>query len=748
MGRKRVLFESLLAIAAILLLFSIYLMVSGYAFTTSETRATVKWDAAGNGTIYYLKACDDGTLRALMDGRVSAIGSDGSLKWGVDIPDRWWIGSKYFKPAVDVGPDGTTYIYLRANVTRAAMERKLPYTYAGEYSMDMDDHNKRLMDAYAGTEFAYSLDERVLAISPKGDILWNVPLPTGLYDADIQVRNCTIYVYHGFDETAISRDGRVLWDVGDVGAAPAVDEAGCVYTVVPIRYGDQNPSRRVLSGIVQAYHPDGTPYWRRDIGEPTYVQFLQDSLSPMPLLDHGMLYLPLSNGIAAMDGNGTVKWARHYNVSTTLFELSAFDDEGNVYLRCFDGQAGLNEYTVMGETYYSYPTEYDYYPITNTRLSILSPAGSELANVADSDEYAYAEDGIAYRVDVIYPAGDRKLEMLESAVLTAKDLKGNRTLWSHVFTPDGPGEAVVNASNIKSLFLSNDVKNAFIFNGMNDQGSNFTSGFVCGNSGFRIIQGKDVTYAGFWTYNYEAPAIYNESRVACAGGLYAFDRAGRLLWSRPIDSLIGSMYEKDGTIYYSTGSGRMSAAHIDIVTGLAMAAALYILIRFLAVGAISRARGVVNRNDNRNAVFKFIVEHPGSTMYEISRSLSINKGTVRYHLFILSINHRITSHKADRKFVRFFPNSNSYDKGEQQLMSLMRRDSIRKVTDALLKKPGLSNVELSRELNLPESAMSKHMKELYTRGIVDKSRMDGGVSYRIRDDVRVSIVRALERMGQ
>jgi len=88
MRRKRALFESVLAMAAILLMFSFYLMITGYAFTTTETRATVKWDSAGNGTIYYLTACDDGTLRALTDGHVSAIGSDGSPLWSVDIPDN------------------------------------------------------------------------------------------------------------------------------------------------------------------------------------------------------------------------------------------------------------------------------------------------------------------------------------------------------------------------------------------------------------------------------------------------------------------------------------------------------------------------------------------------------------------------------------------------------------------------------------------------------------------------------------
>ncbi|HTX43488.1 MAG TPA: winged helix-turn-helix transcriptional regulator, partial [Methanocella sp.] len=482
--------------------------------------------------------------------------------------------------------------------------------------------------------------------------------------------------------------------------------------------------------------------------ESTYTQPLRDGLSPVPLYDHGTLYLPLSSGVAAMDRNGTIKWARHYGVSTALFELSPFDHDGDVYLRCFDGRTGPNEYAATSEAYYSFPEEYAYYPITDTRIAILSPAGSELANVADPTEYAYAEDGIAYRADVIYPEGDRKLNTPESAVLTARDLRENKTLWSHAFTPELRAETTLNASNMKSLFLSGDVKSAFTFNGMNAGGSNFTPSFVCGNCGFRIIQGKEVTYVGFWTYNYDAPAVYNESRVAFSGGLSAFDRAGGLLWSRPIDSLISSMYERDGTIYYSTGSGRMSATHIDIATGLAIAAALYVLIRFIAVGAISRARGLVTRNDNRNAVLRYITDHPGSTMYDISKGLGINKGTVRYHLFILSVNHRIASHKADKKFVRFFPNSNSYDKNEQQLVSLMRRESIRRVMEALIKRPGLSNVELSKELNLPESAMSKHMKELYSRGIVDKNRLDGGVSYRIKDDVRVSIVRALERMGQ
>jgi predicted transcriptional regulator len=720
--------------AAILLMFSFYLMLTGYAFTTTEARATVKWDSAGNGTIYYLAACEDGTLRTLTDGRVSAIGGDGSPLWSVDIPDKWWAGSKYYEPAVDVSPDGTLYVYLRANVTRAAMERGLPYSYAGDPAMDMDDQNKRLMDAYAGTEFASSLDERVLAISPDGDILWNILLSTGLYDADIVFRNGAVYVYHGCDVTAVSDDGQVLWTIGDVGAAPAVDEQGYVYTVAPIHSGNLDPNRQALSGIVTAICPNGTIFWREDVGEPASTL-----MGTVPLYDHGTIYLPLSNGLAALDRNGTVKWTKHYDAATAIFEPQPFDSTGNVYLRTFGSGMPLSEYTFMGETYYSYVGQY---PLHGSRISILSPGGAEISSVDGSREYACVSDGIAYTADVLYPESERKLGVLQSAVLTAIDLKSNKTLWSQSITPGEPAVVTLNASNVEGLLAGDDARNAQIFNARN---SSFMPQCVCGDCSLKVVRVKDVTYAGFWSYNYEAPATYNVSRAAFAGGLYAFGPGGDMLWWRPVDSLIGSMCEKNGTVYYSTASGRMSAASVDVVTGLAVAAVLYVFIRFFAAGAVSRARGAVSKNDNRNAVLKHIAANPGSTMYEIARSLGLNKGTVRYHLFILSVNHRIAAHKADNKFVRYFPNAGSYSKDEQQLMSLLRRDTIRRVMEALLKKPGLSNVQLSEELDVPESAMSKHMKELYTKGIVDKRRLAGGVSYCIRDDLRVLVVKALER---
>jgi predicted transcriptional regulator len=126
----------------------------------------------------------------------------------------------------------------------------------------------------------------------------------------------------------------------------------------------------------------------------------------------------------------------------------------------------------------------------------------------------------------------------------------------------------------------------------------------------------------------------------------------------------------------------------------------------------------------------------------------VNIGTVRYHLFILGINHRIAVQKTGQKFVRYFPNSGTYSKDEQMIMSLLRREALRRVIETLMARPGLSNCELSHQLGLPESAMSKYMKELSSKGIIIKERASGGrLAYAIKDEYREKVAIAIKRIG-
>jgi predicted transcriptional regulator len=180
--------------------------------------------------------------------------------------------------------------------------------------------------------------------------------------------------------------------------------------------------------------------------------------------------------------------------------------------------------------------------------------------------------------------------------------------------------------------------------------------------------------------------------------------------------------------------------------GVAATAVAYTFVKFFGIGAVARAKDRLDKNDNRSKLMMFIKENPGVTLHELSRSLGMNVGTARYHLFILGLNHRIVSSKFDEKFVRYFPNSGSYSKNEQLAISLVRRDGVRKLLSLLLEKPGLSNLEISKQLDIRDNAVSRYIKELMEIEVVLKKPTDGGMSlYYINEVYKNTIASMLER---
>ena len=183
-----------------------------------------------------------------------------------------------------------------------------------------------------------------------------------------------------------------------------------------------------------------------------------------------------------------------------------------------------------------------------------------------------------------------------------------------------------------------------------------------------------------------------------------------------------------------------------MVAALALLGSVALFFKFFVFGTVSRARDRLDKNDNRNMVLSFIAGNPGVTAVDIGRDLHLNVGTVRYHLLILAINHKIVEHKDD-KYLRYFTNSNSYSLEERAVVSLMKREPMWRVLNTLAEKPGLSNVEISRELNISTGAASRHMNELLSRGIVDKAPQgERGFAYTIKEEYRQYVTRMMERL--
>ena len=180
-----------------------------------------------------------------------------------------------------------------------------------------------------------------------------------------------------------------------------------------------------------------------------------------------------------------------------------------------------------------------------------------------------------------------------------------------------------------------------------------------------------------------------------------------------------------------------------------ISALAYMFLRFFMVGAVARAKGRLNKNENRNTVLQYIVDNPGATATDIAKGLRVNIGTIRYHLFILTMNHRVVTYKADNKYLRYFTNAGTYSKEEQTLLSLMRRDPLRKTLHAIAEKPGLSGPELAEKLNVSTTAAHRDITLLARRCLIEQvPGNDRGYGYTIKDEHREHVNKAMELLRQ
>ena len=726
--KKGILFESILAIVIVLLVFVLYVMVS-----SSAPAAAVKWTTPTTDQAQFIYAGDNGILYSFTGNSIYAIGSNGNRLWNLTIPDNYTISNEWMRirtsgsnvstelenSPVAASANGTLYVYARPNLTST--------------------------QGVSTTENFVT----IFAISADGTIQWNIPLQSwlsiygsaSLDDVSMSAQDGRLYVFHDYNETVIDRDGAILYTIAGLSDPPAVDEQGFLYGTTsitvdsPLNLGaDGNYDYRIPSSVVNAYYPNGTLYWSQDINELIQRQYMREDIKPqfdtLPIYRDNYLYIPLQSGILALQRDGTVGWVKRFSEDKlSLLEIMPFDSANNIYLEYAD-QANLS-------------ASYVY---------VLSGNGSSVSTPQPYDEYhswSYLAgmDGIVYYMGIGSPA-QRSINDLDALSVTAYDLRNGTDLWTYQIPSLTKTTITLTAGNVRTTFDADTASDfANTDQKWSDQYGTGVPKKVYGRHTVTVLPGSDRVYLSVYNFNYEYPIIYGESKSTYVMGIYALDTNGKEVWQQSTGSYVAAMADSNGTLIYSTQDGKISAARVDFATGIALAAAAYLFIRFFVFGAVSRARARIDKNENRNEVLKYIYAHPGSTLYEISRGIEMNLGTARYHVLILGVNHRIVAQRADNKYVRFFPNSNSFSQDEQVILSFIRREPTRKVLGLLLEKPGLTNVDLSRELNIAESTISKYIKELTAKDILDKVPLPGGrFAYSIKEQYKERAAIALESM--
>jgi predicted transcriptional regulator len=776
--RKSILFEGITVTLLILLIFMLIAMIMGESGGPSER------SIPGSDQVQYIYTGSDNTLYMFYENHIQAIDAKSNELWDFNIPNNWKVASGWRfdltytqdtpLASIDIngGPivfvdNSTLYVYLKPNET-----------YTGGPA---DSANGERMG------------EGMIAISEKGNMLWSLPLHSlavnvtqysdssvGHYDemysdARIYARDGRVYVYHDYNETVVADNGTILWSVDNVAGPASVDEYGFVYCVpaqAPAPEYSQPPLESIFSwghmalddylvpsAIVDAYYPNGTQYWRKYPGEPLYRQYISDER--LPLYNNGTIYASLENGIAAFDRQGNEKWVKKYNPDEFYFEYTATNSTGFTYSSFT--QSDFSLYSPMpfdskGDVYLQYlsrnwipqsdrfmaPALPEFYLIT------IGPDGNEIArNVISQGIYRAVNNGIGYNISMpdVYPMNVDNLTDMRTKSLIAYNVNNGTKLWEYTFPVENPTIVTVDASNAADITPYLTLNDPYPVIDENTTSEKLGHANISITEIRAVMVGDGRVYAQFSSVNYEIPVVYGRSKAAYVSSVYTLDENGSLLWSKTITPNVYAMsVVNNSTIMYRNNDGKLVVTNAGTAVGFALTTFLYIFIRFFCIGAIARAHSRINKNVNRNAVYSFIVKNPGSTMYEVSRGLHMNLGTVRYHTFILGMNHRIVSYKEDGKYIRYFTNSNSYSKDDQFIVSLLRRDAVGKVLGYMATQPAASNAEIARELGIQESIVSRCIKELSEKGVLVKEPSGIRSAYTIVDSHRERVASIMRRI--
>lgn len=758
------------AVSVILLMGLIGLLYFAIASTPHVDNA---WEKKANGSVDYMFAGSDDMLYIFSSNDITAFSKDGNRLWQLDMPSDWKILNNWTMPeyqADDNGymgrmfnsypivgeSDGSLYLFEMQAINDTDVKMagsNITQKYIGN-------------DSYASPEIPYiSKSCNVMKISPGGRIEWKYSFVTnlstwyigglvlpGYYEMQrpiaISVHGDRIFLYHDYTEDVLDSSGMLLFSINNVSAPVAVDGQGDIYTVRAVKPTEEQFNESIVrnysiksdvptyismaisddltfmltTGSVEAYSPDGSLLWTRDIGINATRPYVDEQVWPyyntLPLFSNDSLYVPVYDGIVKLGLDGNVDWARYVNDDGyTLFPLMPVDSHGNIYM----AKIGQNPLKDM--------------------LTAISPDG-QASNItwpySDFDDISYdpgmvpvgGNEGVVYAYRSI---GHDLYNMSASAfsdtlashhfsayTIVAYDVARGKDLWSFTI-PDADVHVVtLNKDNAANALLWD----ASVFGGpthpnmMND---------------VRVYASRNVTYVNYYYSVFEAPVVYNQSRCMYVRSIYALDNNGSLLWSKDMNGFVDKMAAGNSTIYYSLDNGRIGGSGVNVVAGIAVAAIVYMFLRFFMLGTVTRARKQLDGNRNRRSLFQYIVEHPGVTAADMAKDLGINMGTIRYHLFILSLNHRVVIHRDNSKFLRYFKNSGAYTDSEKVLVSMIRRKPLQKIVHVLIEKEKLSGPDLAKELNISDKAIYRHIAELQEKDIIEKFQgNDRNIVYSIK----------------
>lgn len=147
---------------------------------------------------------------------------------------------------------------------------------------------------------------------------------------------------------------------------------------------------------------------------------------------------------------------------------------------------------------------------------------------------------------------------------------------------------------------------------------------------------------------------------------------------------------------------------------------------------LGRIRNLL-KNAKRMIILGFIENNPGCTIADITKITYLNRGTVKYHIYLL-LAERIIIQKNVGKMKYLFKNG-KIPPEEKMIYGYIQNAAKRKILITILKQPGISNAEIAKRLYLNKSTTYWHLHRLLHENVVICSWDGKNKKYFINDGI-------------
>jgi predicted transcriptional regulator len=139
--------------------------------------------------------------------------------------------------------------------------------------------------------------------------------------------------------------------------------------------------------------------------------------------------------------------------------------------------------------------------------------------------------------------------------------------------------------------------------------------------------------------------------------------------------------------------------------------------------------------ETRKTIYFYIRDNPGQHLREISRTLNIYLGTLRYHLRYLEEKGVIVGKKEKNLKVYFV--TEEISARDKNLAPLLQQKRFRDIILVVVINPRLTHSEIASKLSIKLSTLSKYINVLEVRGIFHHEKIGREKRYYVIDEKMV-----------